>query len=129
MPAGNIKTYIIDASFVLAYLLPDENVEVVNKVFEEYAQGRTGFISSPLLAYEVINSLREAARKRIEEDQALALTIEFLKIDITYQTIDFEQLLKLSIKNGLSAYDASYLYLAQKEKAKLLSLDEKLKSL
>ena len=129
MPVGNIKTYIIDASFCLAYLLPDEDAEVVNKIFEEYAQGKIVFISSPLLPYEIINSLREATRKRVKEDQALALAIEFLDIDIIYQTIDFKELLKLSIKNHLSAYDASYLYLAKKEDAELLTLDTKLKNL
>ena len=91
MPAGNIKTYIIDASFCLAYLLPDEDVEVVNKIFEDYAEGKVRFISSPLLPYEVINGLREATRKRIKDDQALSLAIEFFKIDITYQSIDFEK--------------------------------------
>ena len=129
MPAGNIKTHIIDASFILAYLLPDEDVQVVNKTFEEYAQGKIRLISSPLLAFEVINSLREATRKRINKAQALNLTIEFLKIDITYQDINFEQLIRLSIDNNLSAYDASYLYLAQKENTKLLTLDTKLKNL
>lgn len=129
MLVGNTKTYIIDASFILAFLLPDEDVETVNRIFERYAQGKINFISSPLLAFEVINSLKEATRKRIEENKALDLVREFLKMKIEYGIIDFEDLLKISLKNNISAYDASYLYLAQKENEELLSLDEKLKSL
>lgn len=129
MQEENIKTYIIDASFIIAFLLPDESVEYVDKVFAQYRAGKVNFISSPLLPFEIVNTLKEASRKRIKDQQALGLLTKFLGLIIEFESIDYEILLKLSMGKNLSAYDASYLYLSQKNNLKLLTLDDILKKL
>lgn len=125
----NTRTCCVDASFVLSFLLPDEYNLEVDKMFNQYRAGLIKFISVPLLPFEITNGLAIAIiRKRINKNYALDRIEEFLDYDIEIHEVDFKKILEFSQKNNLTAYDASYLYLAQKEGTELLSLDEKLNS-
>lgn len=129
MPAGNTKTYIIDASFVLARLLPDESSNLVDAVFEKYARGEITFLSSPILPLEIISGLKYVFPKRLSKRQALNLLTDFLGFQIGNLEIDLKKVLILSLETQITPYDASYLYLAKSENLPLLSLDEKLTNL
>lgn len=130
MRGENIKTYILDASFILAFLLPDEQVERVDDIFMRYQEGVINFISSPILPLEVINGLKYTlARGRINKQTALNLIQDFLMVKINIIDIDLEKTFKISLNSNQSVYDASYLYLAKKQKMELLTLDDKLKKL
>lgn len=60
----NTKAYIIDASFVLAYLLPDENVALVDRVFASQITGKFMLHAPSLLSFEVTNGLYAAYLKK-----------------------------------------------------------------
>lgn len=108
---------VVDASFILAFLLPDERVEQVDEIFDLYEVGRINFVSTQLLPFEVLNSLRNSIlRKRITKRQAIDLAAEFFKIKIILEDVDFRQAFSLSVAQGLSFYDASYVYLARAKK-------------
>lgn len=122
--------YILDASFMLSYLLPDEHVEKVDLIFEKYLQGVINFISTHLLPFEVINGLKYAIKsKRISRNAADKLINDFLLYEIIFISIDLQETLTLSLDCNLTVYDASYLYLAQSNNYQLLTLDQKLVSL
>lgn len=129
MPEENIKIFVIDASFMLAFLLPDERIEQVEEVFKQYSQGKVNLIASKILPFEVINSLKYAIPKRINPQSAKLLIEDFLKYKIEFEEIDFQDVLDLSLNKNLSIYDASYLHLAQANNLLLLTLDKKLKNL
>lgn len=129
MPGENIKTRVIDASFVLAYLMPDERVGAVDGVFESYAQGSLDFLSSAILPLEVVNGLKYALGKRINKETAIKLVDDFLLIEITLVDSNIQEVFKVSVKNNLSVYDASYVHLAREKDIPLLTLDERLKQL
>jgi len=121
---------VVDASFILAFLLPDEKVDQVDKIFDLYEVGKINFISTQLLTFEILNSLRNATlRKRVTKKQADHLAAEFFKIKITLEEVNFRQAFSLSLSKDLSFYDASYVYLAKTKRAKLLTLDSKMKKL
>src|SRR3989338_675609 len=121
---------VVDASFILAFLLPDEKVDQVDKIFDLYEVGKINFISTQLLTFEILNSLRNATlRKRVTKKQADHLAAEFFKIKITLEEVNFRQAFSLSLTKDLSFYDASYVYLAKTKRAKLLTLDSKMKKL
>lgn len=118
---------IVDASFVLDFLLPDEGSPEVTEVFKNK---RNVLASSILLPFEIANSLKSAIKsKRIIKNDAekileiySALRIELIEIDIT-------DVFEVSLKEDLSIYDAVYACLAIKKNVPLLTLDRKLANL
>lgn len=121
---------VVDASFILDFLLPDEQSTNVIKTFEDYKKGEMNFIAPIILPFEVANGLKYAVKsKRIKEGVALELLETFLKLDITLLQISLEKTLQISLEKELSIYDALYVALARQENFSLLTLDKKLKKL
>lgn len=115
------KASVIDASYVMSWLFPDENTET------DKPERR---LAPDLLPYEVTNALRSAvASKRISSELAAGLLKEFEEWNIEYCKVDYQQVLQSALTHKLSVYDASYLYLAQKLSCPLLTWDKKLKQL
>jgi predicted nucleic acid-binding protein len=115
---------------MLAYLLPDEKVSQVDKVFTQYARGKVFFFAPYILPFEVINGLRSAAiSKRIDKDTAQILIDDFLSVKIEFQMVNFKRTLAISLQNNCSIYDASYIALSQGNNLPFLTLDDKLKKL
>ncbi len=121
------QRFVVDASFVLSYLFPDESENTVEEIFSAYEEGNVQLISTQLLPFEVMNGLKTAVkRKRYTKDEALALLKNFLAFPIEMKTVEFSQILVLAIEKDLSVYDAAYLFLTKEYGIKLLSLDKRL---
>ncbi len=129
--AANIKNFVLDASFLLSVLLPDEQGTRVAKESSKLLIDENNIFFAPrLLEFEVLNSIKSAIiSKRIKKNLIGDVLDAFEKTRIKYLDIDKKKVLNLSIKKNLTFYDASYLYLAKTNKAKLLTLDKKLKML
>jgi predicted nucleic acid-binding protein len=127
MKAADVNTYIIDSSFILAFLFPDEENEQVSSLFKQYREEKVVLIAPSLLPLEVINGLKSGIkRKRISQKQAIQFLNKFLAMEIDFQDISLEQVLQFSVEKDISVYDATYLCLAKQEKIPLLSLDKKI---
>jgi len=112
------RAVVIDASYVLDILFPDEKMCELPK---------EKMIAPTLLRYEVVNAIKMAnVRKRISQNVGLELIKEWQSWKIEYQDVDLAAAMKLAITTDLSVYDASYLWLAREKKAKLLTFDKKL---
>lgn len=124
------KKYIIDASFILSFLLPDEQHQDIDPFFEQYKAGAIEFISTPLLPYEVVNGLKIAVtRKRVDSRYAKSRMKEFFNYQIKLSGVDFFEVFELAKKHNLTVYDASYLHLSKDVKAQLLTRDDALQRL
>lgn len=122
---------VVDASIILAELLPDEeNTPEVHKHFEEFLENKISFIAPPILKYEVANSFRsQFLQKRLTPEKSEKILKKFLFWPIVYKEINFTDAFKLAVKENLSVYDASYLYLAKSNGWPLLTLDKNLSTL
>ena len=115
---------VVDASFILAFLFPDERADEVDRIFDLYEFGKINFVSTLLLPFEVLNSLRNSIlRKRITKSKAEDLAVEFFKIKIILEEVDFRQVFSLSLARDLSFYDAAYVWFAKSKNKPLLTLD------
>ena len=124
------KKYLVDASFILSFLLPDEDHTSTDQFFKEYKAGLIDFLSTPLLPFEVINGLKLAVvRKRINSKYARMRMKEFFNYNIKLSGINFFEVFDLSQKTKLTVYDACYLYLSRLKKLKLLTSDQALQKL
>lgn len=126
--AGNTsKTYVIDASYILTYLLPDENSTSVDELFVRYQKKEVHFVAPPLLQLEVLGGLRSAVlRKRLKEADALELAQKFLDLDIEFREIPYLDVLKLSFETSLTVYDSTYLWISKDIHIPILTQDSQL---
>ena len=121
-----MSVLVIDASIVLAVILPDENNERANSAMEIVAlHGAWAPLHWPL---EIANGLLVAQRRR-RLDRSLrsgalrdlaALSIE---VDDTTNERAWNVISNLADRNGLTAYDAAYLELAIRMHLPLATLD------
>lgn len=124
------KKYIVDASFVLSFLLPDESHASIDHFLNQYKTGLIDFLSIPLLPFEVVNGLKLAVlRKRINSKYAKERMKEFFNYNIKLAGVDFFEVFDLAQKTNLTVYDACYLYLSKLKKLQLLTSDQALQKL
>lgn len=123
-------SFVLDSSVVLAWLLPDETNEAADRLADRLEQE---FAVVPAIwALEIVNALLMAQRRgRIRDDEldrfisaVLALPIE---VDRESVGPGMSAILALARKLGLTAYDAAYLELAQRQGLPLATLDGKLR--
>lgn len=122
--------YAIDASYVLAFLLPDEKTASSDDLFARYSRGECKLIAPQLLPFEVLNGLKSAlSRKRLKRETAEQLARGFFDLQIPLHDIDFESAFQIAQQHNLSLYDAAYIQLARATRAPLLTLDTRLQKL
>lgn len=128
MAEKNTKlSFVIDSSFFLAYILPDEYIEKVQQIFDELKVKKIYFYAPYLLPFEVLNGLQAAVQsKRIDSSLGEELSKKFLKIFVEFVELDFQEVFVLASEYNLTIYDASYLYLSRMKKFPLLTLDNNL---
>lgn len=126
--AENIKkTFVVDASFVIAFLMPDESRLEIDSVFNQFKSSLINLTASPILPFEVTNGLKSALlKKRVTKDYCLSRMEEFFNYQIETQEVNFKEVFLLAEKYNLTTYDASYLWLNKKFDAPLLTLDKRL---
>lgn len=119
---------VIDSSFILSYLFPDEGSREVDEIFEQFFSQKLSLIAPTLLPYEVCNGLKSAhVRNRITDTKGLELLNDFTNLDISLFSVDLTHTLHIAKKFQLSVYDAAYVVLAQFYKCELLTHDRQLK--
>lgn len=117
------KKIVVDASVVVAKLLGENNEEI----WKEYEKGTVELVAPNLLLIEVGNALRTGVlRKRIELNLAKELYEIFLNLPIEKYEVEWSAVLELAIAEGLSFYDAMYVWLAIKHEWRLVSFDKQL---
>lgn len=124
------KRAVVDASYVLAFLLPEKNSASLDRIWNAFRDGTIQLTSSPLFPFEVLNGLRSAViQKRIPKDVGTVLMKNFLRLAIPLSPVPYDALYTLSLKNSMTVYDASYLWIAQSKQIPLLTFDKTLSRL
>jgi predicted nucleic acid-binding protein len=115
---------VVDASALAALLFGEpDGAAVADRL------GGAELIAPALLPFEVANTCIKKMRRH--PDQRDALIAAFRKLDrmeIGIVEIDQEEAIVLAERSGLTAYDASYLWLARKTRSELVTLDGSLKA-
>ncbi len=127
-----MKMAVVDACFSGAWVLPDESSKEAERVLRAALNGQIALVAPDLWHYEICNLLTTACRRgRIEEDRALEALALLHDIPIHYydhrDPLPRKRVVLLAARFKLSAYDASYLELADRLQCSLCTLDEKLR--
>lgn len=122
--------YVVDCSFSSPLILLDEESGIVREFFSSLGAGDQ--VHVPMLWwYETANVLSiSVIRKRLSHNDASGAFESFNKFglitDLEFGPQFSKELLQLSQMYHVTSYDAAYLELAQRIRAKLMSLDNKL---
>ncbi len=120
------RLVVVDTSVVLKWQLDDEEYipQATALRNDFYALEAVKAIAPYLLIYEVVNGILTATNmKRLASDKALEVMDTLLELGVELKEAEPERILELALEHNLSAYDASYLALAESEGCELWTGD------
>ena len=123
---------VVDCSFFMSSILPDETQERIDSIFGQIAQNEFTVYAPSIFYLECTNVLVSSLnRQRINQENFEEYTnlLKLMPITIDQFASTPESIYsigKLAKKYNLSSYDASYLDLAIRLEAHVASLDKKL---
>jgi predicted nucleic acid-binding protein len=113
---------VVDASAFAALLFGEPEAEAVAK---QLAGAR--LIAPALLGFELANVCLLKCRRHPEQRAGLAAALRLRSgLSVEEIAIDHDGAVDLATETGLTAYDASYLWLARQLGAELVTLDQQL---
>ena len=111
------RQVVVDASVVLKWQLHDEEaIDQALALRDDFLlHGRINLAAPSLLVYELTNGMLTATRQgRISRHQAEEGLANLLSADIRLMTVDTPRIFELSLHWKVSAYDGTYLAMAEK---------------
>ncbi len=113
---------VVDASALAAFLFMESNAEAIVTRLEN-----TTLLAPTLIYYELANvCLNKIRRDQARRDEYFQSFEDLHRIVLHSLDVDPAGVLALAEATGLTAYDASYLWLAWTRNAELITLDKKL---
>ena len=117
-----MRDKVIDCSAMAAVVFAEPDGAAVAPLLDD-----ARLFAPPLLGFELGNTCVVKTRKRPEDAAGLErLYANRVSLRIETVDVDFGAAVQLALATGLSAYDASYLWLARSLGAELVTLDKKL---
>jgi predicted nucleic acid-binding protein len=115
---------VVDASALGALLFGEPDGAAV----AERLRG-AGLIAPALLPFEVANTCLKKMRRHPDQRDALMVAFGLLdRMEVRVVEVDLAEVLGVAERSGLTAYDASYLWLARMVGSELVTLDKRLEA-
>ena len=116
---------VVDASIVAAIVFGEPEAERAATLI-----GNAELVAPALLRFEVTNTAWKKIRRHVKQAELIAAGLRLaLELDVDYVDVDHEAVLDLAVEKGVTAYDASYLWLSRTLKVPLVTLDERLSAM
>jgi predicted nucleic acid-binding protein len=113
---------VVDASVVAAIAFGEPEAERAVALID-----KAELVAPLLLRFEVTNTAWKKIRRHAKQADLIEAGLRLaLELEISYVDVDHESVLDLAVEKGMTAYDASYVWLARTLKAPLVTLDERL---
>lgn len=124
-----MNSLVIDASVVLKWYIPDEEMECADRIKRDFLDKRIRLLAPSIIHYEINNVVLNAVRsKRLSVNKAALALKDFYFSDIGFHSSPSLLLstFGLAKKYNISSYDASYVALSQSAKVPFYTADAKL---
>jgi predicted nucleic acid-binding protein len=113
---------VVDASAIAAIVFGESE----GRTIAAHLEGET-LLAPALLDFELTNVALTRARRRPDLSIAIAVSLAAaLRLPVSRIAVPGSAVFALAAETGLSAYDASYLWLARSRDAELVTLDKAL---
>ncbi len=123
-----MKRIVTDASVVLKWYLEDEEYgQKALSILDKYISNELDILAPSLLEYEVINGLIIAKKRGRIQEKKLLLGIDgfaSLELKLINLSLYYPKVIHYCKVYDLSAYDASYLALADEENIPFVTADK-----
>ncbi len=130
MPDGrSARATVTDASVALKWQLEDEHdSEQALTLRDDFLiQGRITLYAPELYLYEIINGIASAVRRqRLHEHAGREALLNLLSVSVALRTAPVDRTYHIALQYGLSAYDSSYVALAEALQAEFWTADREL---
>lgn len=114
-----MPTVVVDASAIAAILFG----EPAGDEMQDAVRGQN-LIAPRLLRFEIVSiALKKRRRQPASVDAIMLALSSYMALAIREVDIAMVDVFATAAQSGLSAYDASYLWLARREGAKIITLD------
>ena len=118
---------IVDASALLPAYFPDEDQLPSQHLLRDYVLGELDLAAPTLLVYEMTNAVMQAIRRgRIREEEGMEALDIFDGLGIPLFPVTWQDMAAFAQRFGRSAYDASYLALANQRGESLVTGDRRM---
>jgi predicted nucleic acid-binding protein len=119
--------YVIDASVVLKWLLPESDSVLADRLLETYLNNEIELIAPDLLMLEVANALwKRVTRQDVSEREATGAYRDLMTLPLPLVSSSSlgAKALELSLKHQHSVYDLVYCALAIEKRCKFVTADQ-----
>jgi predicted nucleic acid-binding protein len=115
-------TLVVDASAISAIIFGEPNGPTIAAHVEDES-----LVAPGLIDYELANiAWKKIRRHPVRQLEVTAAISVFHRLQITRVPVPIGDVLALALDTGLTAYDASYLWLAMSRDIELVTLDDEL---
>jgi len=120
--------FVLDASIALKWFFPQEkDSEIAQKILRKIKKGQIKAIAPQIFFFEVINVIKTKAKST--SNDMLGVINKIFSLNLISEKVDLSLLKRANLyaqKFNLSIYDASYIALADINKATFITADEKM---
>ena len=118
---------VVDSSVVLKWYIPEAKNEKARQYLASHVEGKDVLSAPSLLFFEVNNVLATKSAITASEGLKIMKSLHDLDLKIVNFSFDeFKNTLNLAKKFNISAYDSSYVSLAEKFRCRFVTADKKL---
>jgi predicted nucleic acid-binding protein len=128
-----VSDFVLDASIALAWAVDHPEPAGARQIRESFLSGRLAIVPS-LWVLEIANGLVQAERRgkldlaEVERARNLyeSMMANYIEVQMDSPQSGFREIQEIARKHQLTAYDASYLFLALQHRLPLATLDSSL---
>ena len=118
---------VVDSSVVLKWYIPEAKNEKARQYLSSHVEGKDDLSAPGLLFFEINNVLATKSAITASEGSKIMKSLYDLDLKIVnFSFDDFKSALNLAKEFNISAYDSSYVVLAEKFRCDFITADKKL---
>ena len=117
---------VLDTSVVAKLFLDEPYSEKALDIKDKHLGGELEVMAPSLLKYELINTLIYKRFTSEEVNEAIEVITDYGFSFVELDSVTFNRIAELSVKYGITAYDAAYVAIGSLSNADVYTADEKL---